>query len=154
MIHPLRREDIPDWLPMRLALWPDTPLDHHERDMAEILSKPDTNAVFIARSDEAAPLGFIEVSLRPWAEGCYSSPVGYIEGWYVAEHVRGQGIGAQLVQAAEAWARAQGCTEMGSDAEVKNVGSAAAHQRLGYEIATRLVCFRKALTPPEEPAAE
>jgi aminoglycoside 6'-N-acetyltransferase I len=150
----MRQEDRPHWLQMRRALWPHTPLNHHERDMAEILATPAANAAFIAYGPAGEPLGFIEVSLRPWAEGCYSSPVGYIEGWYVAEHVRGQGIGAQLVQAAEAWARAQGCTEMGSDAEVENVGSAAAHQRLGYEIATRLVCFRKALTPPEEPAAE
>ncbi len=150
MIHPMRREDIPDWLTMRQALWPDTPPDHHERDMAEILSKPDTNAVFIARSDEAAPLGFIEVSLRPWAEGCLSSPVGYIEGWYVAAHARGQSIGAQLVQAAEAWSRAQGCTEMASDTERENRGSTVAHQRLGYAIAGHIVCFRKPLAPPAE----
>lgn len=150
MIHPIRREDIPDWLALRRALWPDTPLDHHEHDMAEILTRPGTNIAFIARSDEAAPLGFIEVSLRPWAEGCLSSPVGYIEGWYVAEHARGQGLGAQLVQAAEVWARAQGCTEMASDTEVANQGSTAAHQRLGYEIASYLVCFRKPLTPPAE----
>jgi aminoglycoside 6'-N-acetyltransferase I len=149
MIHPLRREDIPDWLALRRALWPDTPLDHHEHDLAQILATPDTNAAFIARSADAAPLGFVEVSLRPWAEGCLSSPVGYLEGWYVVEHARRQGIGAQLVQAAEEWARTQGCTEMASDTEVANQGSTAAHQRLGYEIASYLVCFRKPLTPPE-----
>jgi aminoglycoside 6'-N-acetyltransferase I len=150
LLSPMRREDIPDWLPMRRALWPDTPLDHHERDMAEILATPDTNAAFIARSADGAPLGFIEAALRPWAEGCLSSPVGYVEGWYVAEHARNQHIGTQLVQAAEEWARARGCTEMASDAERDNHGSIAAHQRLGYEIAGHLVCFRKPLPPPAE----
>jgi aminoglycoside 6'-N-acetyltransferase I len=60
------------------------------------------------------------------------------------------------VQAAEAWARAQGCTEMASDAELDNHASHAAHRRLGYAETERLVCFRKSLlaSQPEEATSE
>jgi len=72
--------------------------------------------------------------------------VGYLEGWYVAEHARRQGIGAGLVAAAEDWARSRGCTEMASDTELANRVGEAAHLRLGYEVAARVTAFRKRLT--------
>ena len=84
--------------------------------------------------------------LRAWAEGCESSPVGYLEGWYVAEHARLHGIGGRLVAAAEDWARSRGCIEMASDTELANRVSEAAHLRLGYQVAARVTAFRKRLT--------
>lgn len=45
-------------------------------------------------------MGFVEASLRPYAEGCDTRPVGYLEGGYVAPEWRGQGIGRALVEAA------------------------------------------------------
>ncbi len=49
--------------------------------------------------------GFVEVTTHSYAEGCPSSPVGYIEGWYVDEDLRQQGCGGKLIWAAENWAR-------------------------------------------------
>ena len=46
------------------------------------------------------------------AHGCQSSPVGYIEAWYVDPDVRRQGYGHALLAAAEGWA-----VEQGSEAE-------------------------------------
>ncbi len=88
-------------------------------------------------------VGFVEAALRKWAEGCSTSPVGYIEGWYVQPEHRRAGVGGRLIEAAEDWARARGCTEMGSDAELWNEVSHAAHRALGYTEATRLLCFSK-----------
>src|SRR5688572_31355457 len=45
--------------------------------------------------------GFIELGLRTYAEGCESSPVPFIEGWYVDADARGTGLGAALVRSAE-----------------------------------------------------
>lgn len=50
------------------------------------------------------------------------------------------------MQAAEAWARQEGCDEMGSDAVVENFNSQQAHQHLGYQVSETLVHFRKPLT--------
>ena len=90
--------------------------------------------------------GFLEVGLRSHADGCDTrQPVGFVEGWFVREEHRGQGVGRELMHAAEEWARAQGCLEMASDALIDNAGSEGAHTALGFEIVDRCIHFRKAL---------
>ena len=129
---------------LRVLLWPDLSERDNDRDSNHIRGDPHRFAVFVAESSGEL-VGFIEVSLREYADGCSSSPVGYIEGWYVAPESRGIGIGRQLVAAAENWARATGCTEMASDSLIENVGGQRAHQHLGYSEVERQVCFRKDL---------
>ena len=89
--------------------------------------------------------GFLEAGTRKYAEGCDTSPVGYIEGWYVDEDLRGKGIGKALVKAAEDWTRLQGLTEMASDTWLDNEVSIQAHLKMGYEETERLVHFAKKL---------
>ena len=127
---------------MRLALWPDC-------DIGEIqpwLARSDATT-FVAERPDGSLCGFVEVGTRPYAEGCNSSPVGYVEGWWVDEDVRRAGVGRSLLHAAEEWALRQGYREMGSDALLDNLTSHAAHQRCGYEEVERLVMFRKTLRP-------
>jgi aminoglycoside 6'-N-acetyltransferase I len=85
------------------------------------------------------------VALRETAEGCTTTPVGYLEAWFVEPEWRGRGIGRQLVAAAEAWAREQGCTEMASDTSQEYALSPAAHAHLGFQEVRRDMYFRKAL---------
>jgi aminoglycoside 6'-N-acetyltransferase I len=92
-------------------------------------------------------IGFAEVSRRLYAEGCESSPVGFLEGWYVVPERRHQGVGRALVEAAERWARELGCTEFASDALAENLDSAAAHRALGFQEVEVIRCFRKDLSP-------
>jgi aminoglycoside 6'-N-acetyltransferase I len=63
----------------------------------------------------------------------------------VDEPVRGQKLGKELVQVAEQWAREKGCSEMASDTWLENETSIAAHLKLGYQEAERLVHFVKRL---------
>jgi aminoglycoside 6'-N-acetyltransferase I len=91
--------------------------------------------------------GLAEVSLHEEAEGCNSSPVGYIEGWFVDPSHRGRGIGRRLVEAGEAWARSCGCTEMASDTTSEFPESPFAHRALGYIDAGATFHFRKELRP-------
>ena len=101
LIREVRPEDTESWLVMRMALWPETDEPQHRREMAMMLSDDERFAVLVCQDPHGELVGFAEVSLRGWAEGCESSPVGYLEGWYVAEHARRQGIGGRLVAAAE-----------------------------------------------------
>jgi aminoglycoside 6'-N-acetyltransferase I len=137
-------EDRHEWLRMRHGLWPEAPLEYLARDLDDLLADEDT-AVFMAFNENGQPVGFIEAGLRSFAEGCESSPVGYIEAWFVGELVRGQSLGRDLVHTAEQWARERGCREMASDTWLENEGSIAAHQKLGYHEADRLVHFVKRL---------
>lgn len=133
------------WLQLRALLWPDFPRQMLEREQDNILQNPERNAVFVAATSSGAPVGFIEVAIRDWAEGCETEDVGYIEAWYVQPEHQRQGIGRQLVEAAEAWAVSRGCSEMASDAELWNEISHKAHRALGYKEAMRLICFTKKL---------
>lgn len=146
-VRPAEPRDQVKWLQMRQALWPDCPLDKHRREMDEILQNSQSLAAFICEYAGAGPVGFLEASLRAHAEGCDTSPVGYIEGWYVDRKYRRQGLGGALARAAETWARQQGCLEMASDCLVANRASLAAHRALGFEEAERLIHFRKDLSP-------
>jgi aminoglycoside 6'-N-acetyltransferase I len=137
-------EDKSDWLRMRQRLWPEAPIHYLEFDLDDRLADPDY-AVFVASSTDGGLVAFIETGLRDYGEGCETSPVGYIEAWYVDEHIRGQNIGGGLVHIAEGWAREKGCTEMASDTWLENETSIAAQLKLGYWEAERLVHFVKRL---------
>ncbi|HEX6270000.1 MAG TPA: aminoglycoside 6'-N-acetyltransferase [Anaerolineales bacterium] len=138
------QEDKPDWLRMRQELWPDAPVEYLTFDMDGRLADSDY-VVFVASGEDGQMVAFIEAGLRDYGEECETSPVGYIEAWYVDEHVRGQKLGRELIRAAEGWAREKGMTEMASDTWLENDASIAAHLRLGYQEAGRLVHFVKRL---------
>jgi aminoglycoside 6'-N-acetyltransferase I len=129
---------------MRKALWDDCPDEQQEREMDGILASA-TEEVFFAERPGGGLGGFLEASIRPWADGCEARPVGYVEGWYVDPDLRRLGVGRALVEAAEAWARSRGCRQMASDAELWNEISHRAHGALGYEETARLVLFKKDL---------
>ncbi|MFI4854506.1 MAG: GNAT family N-acetyltransferase [Phycisphaerales bacterium JB065] len=153
-IRPLTGMDDPcaeRWRTLRDELFETTDDADSLLETREILTDGSTRgmsyAVFLAvdlhRPD--AILGFVEVALRRFAEGCRTDPVGFIEGWMVLESARGHGIGGALVARAEDWAREHGCTEMASDAELENHPSDAAHRALGYREVARIRCFAKDL---------
>jgi aminoglycoside 6'-N-acetyltransferase I len=129
---------------MRRSLWEDCPDDQQVREMDEVLGS-ESEAVFVAERPEGGLCGFVEAALRSRADGCDSTPVGYIEGWYVDEDVRRRGVGRALVEAAEAWAVSKGCRQMASDAELWNDVSHQAHGALGYRETARLVLYKKGL---------
>jgi aminoglycoside 6'-N-acetyltransferase I len=147
-VRPAQPSDARRWGELRHALWPDQPLQELAAEADAFLqgAEPRLQAVLVAeRPAERTLLGFAELSLRPYAEDCQTSPVAFLEGWYVVPQARGRGVGRALVAAAEEWGRAQGCREFASDTQYDNAASAAAHQALGFEDAGALRCFRKAL---------
>jgi aminoglycoside 6'-N-acetyltransferase I len=107
----------------------------------------DSQATFVAVRAEGKLCGFAEVSVHPYDEDCDTRPVGYLEGWHVDPDLRQQGIGKELVGAAERWAITKGCVEMASDTSGDNAISRQAHTSLGYEEATVVVRFRKRIGP-------
>jgi len=139
--------DLNELMRLRLALWPDISGDEtdQEAEAAELLAKKDAT-VLVAESPTGVGLaGFAEVGERAYADGCDTAPVAYLEGWYVEEDFRGQGIGRALIAAAEDWARERGYREFASDALLENVDSQKAHEAIGFEEVERAVRYRKAL---------
>jgi aminoglycoside 6'-N-acetyltransferase I len=143
--------DTEDLATMREMLWPESSMEEHRKELKAIL-RPGTNGTFpmtvlVSQDDEGRALtGFIEVGLRSHADGCDPArPVGFVEGWFVHEASRRQGIGSALMRSAEAWSREQGCREMASDTWIDDERSISAHQAVGFEIVDRCVHFRKPL---------
>ncbi|RZM83040.1 aminoglycoside 6'-N-acetyltransferase [Leptolyngbya iicbica] len=135
------------WLNLRQGLWPDTPTVEHQTAIAAFFAgtAPEPLAVLIAETDQQQAIGFAELSIRTYAEGCDTQRVAYLEGWYVVAEYRHQGVGRALIDAADDWGRSQGCTEFASDAEADNLASWQAHVALGFEDVGLIRCFRKSL---------
>ena len=129
---------------MSVALFPDEPAEGLAASMREFRARSDAE-VFIAERADGSVAGFVEAGSRPYADGCETSPVGYVEAWFVDPDVRRSGYGRALLAAAEDWARLRGYREMASDALLDNDVSHAAHLRAGYEEVDRVVQYRKSL---------
>jgi aminoglycoside 6'-N-acetyltransferase I len=129
---------------LRIALWPNC-AEECEAEVRQILDSPERGAAFLALTATGEPAGFIEMSLRSYAEGASGSPVPFIEGWFVESAHRRRGMGRALVKAGEEWAAARGFREIGSNAELENTVSIEAHMCLGYREVERNVCFLKQL---------
>jgi aminoglycoside 6'-N-acetyltransferase I len=148
-IREVTRSDRQALARMRALLWPGLSPEDHLREVDAVLRNTGTLAAvtLVAQNNEdSAVIGFLEAGLRSHADGCDpAQPVGYVEGWFVLENFRNQGVERDLMRAAENWARSHGCREMASDALIDNAVSQQAHEALGFEVVDRCVHFRKGL---------
>ncbi len=125
---------------LRQELWPDSTAE----EVDQLLDRPVTaGLMLVAEEDGGGLAGFAELGIRNYAEGCLTSPVGYLEGIWVDPDARRSGIARGLVAAGLAWARSQGYREFASDTEWGNEASLAFHRAAGFELAGRIVCFRQ-----------
>lgn len=144
MIRKAEMQDIHILTELALLLWPHHTAEEMQEDMAGIMVQSDA-AFFLAYNGGNA-IGFAQCQLRhDYVEGTHFSPVGYLEGIYVAEVCRKQGIARELLSACESWAKAKGCTEFASDCELDNAQSLQFHLNVGFEEANRIICFTKKL---------
>ena len=137
------QEDKAEWFRMRKGIWPDAPDEYMTFDMDDILADDDYMVIFACDGDR--PIGLTEARIRDYGEGCETSPVGYLEGWFVQEEYRGKRIAGMMTQAAENWISEKGCSEVASDTWLDNESSIRAHVNMGYYEVERLVHFVKQL---------
>ena len=145
-IRPATDRDRDIWAHMRQALWPSKP-GEHGREIARYFEgeAKEPLEVLLAFDEQGRAIGFIELSIRAYAEGCKTDRVAFVEGWYVEPVARRNGVGAALIDAAQTWVRSQGCVELGSNAEVDNLESGAAHRGVGFTETGIVRCFMKSL---------
>ncbi|NAS10710.1 aminoglycoside 6'-N-acetyltransferase [Poritiphilus flavus] len=130
------------WFNMLSELFKDSSADEIRKSLDQTIQS-EKEEVFFAVENES-PVGFITVSLRTeYVEGCTSSPVGYIESVFVQAAFRKGGVAKKLFSLAEAWAKKQGCRELGSDTWVWNKDAVAFHLKLGFKEEDTLVHFIK-----------
>lgn len=147
-IRPVKNSDRIEWTRLRSSLY-SNPDPQEIDDWFDAAENGGTAlvgvAVLVADRGDGSLAGFVEIGSRNYADGCKTSPVAYLEGWYVDPDVRRNGLGAQLLEAAETWALSHGFSEMASDTELGNGISLQAHLALGFDEVERQICFRKSL---------
>jgi aminoglycoside 6'-N-acetyltransferase I len=143
LIRKLLPQDHSEWPRLRRALWPETSIEEHEREMQVILSNIVKMPVFVAEGQAGSLCGLLEVSINSEVEGCRTNQIGYLEGWYVDQEWREKGIGKNLIKEAEKWAKQRGISEMASNTTSDYPLSSAVHQRLGYKVVKQYIHFRK-----------
>lgn len=143
IIRQATSSDIAHWLEMRSQLWPPDADDDFAAEVRYIIEVPDQTA-FVALVDSNYA-GFVEISIRAYADGCKTNNVGYLEGIFVNPEFRRQGISRLLVAECIKWFEKQGCTEMASDAEIDNEISIKMHEALGFQSLKPIIQFTRVL---------
>jgi ribosomal protein S18 acetylase RimI-like enzyme len=107
-----------------------------------VLDRLGQSGIFVAAAADGGVIGWVIVSemcsleLDPHAE---------VKGLVVASETRSRGVGAILMEAGEAWARARGLREMVLRSNVIRDRAHAFYKRIGYEEQKRQAKFRKRL---------
>jgi GNAT superfamily N-acetyltransferase len=100
------------------------------------------HAVLVAEAPSAGIVGWVHVSVWPVLE---SDRRAEVNGLVVADGQRSLGAGAKLLEAAERWARRQGCVAMNVRSNVIRERAHGFYLRQGYEHYKTQKAFRKAL---------
>lgn len=128
---------------LAVKMWDSSTVEELKADFEDYINNG--GAVFLAYRNNKA-IAFAQCGLRyDYVEGTESSPVGYLEGIFVVEEERLQGVAKQLLNACQNYAKEQGCTEFASDCEFENEASLRFHLKTGFVEANRIICFTKKL---------
>ena len=129
---------------LAIQMWSDNSRECLEEEFKNYINSK--NTVFFIKYFNEIPVGFAQCSLRrDYVEGTESSPVGYLEGIFVEEKYRNEGIAKELLLECEAWSKSLGCSEFASDCELTNITSLKFHLSLGFTEVNRIICFKKDL---------
>ena len=144
MIKKAKREDYKIVAKLAKELWKEHSIEELEKEFWEYLTS-ETASIFIAYENQI-PIAFVQVSLRyEYVEGTTTSPVAYLEGIFVKNDYRNQGIARTLVKECEKWAKEKHCKELASDCEIENDISYSFHLKNNFKEVNRIICFKKEL---------
>lgn len=127
---------------LRGNLWPHTPAAH-QSELDRLFADPGF-AAFVAER-HGRPVAFAEVRRRAYVPGAAAPDTAFLEGIWVAPDHRRQGIATALLHRVAAWARQQGCEDLGSDALLDNTVSHAWHHSMGFSEVERTVSYIRRL---------
>ena len=143
MIKQCQKSDCLVLAELAKKLWNKHSVSELKSEFENLLKKSTT---FFIDYENNKPIGFAQISLRfDYVEGTNSSPVAYLEGIYVENAFRNNGIAKKLIKECENWARENNCKQLASDCEITNDASYKFHLNCGFEEVNRIICLKKEL---------
>jgi GNAT superfamily N-acetyltransferase len=112
------------------------------RERLRSIQPASQNAIFVADDANYGVIGWLHVSKEPLLE---SEMRAEVNGLVVAEGQRSLGAGAQLLAAAEEWARKHGCKSMSVRSNIIRERAHKFYERHAYEHYKTQKSFRKPL---------
>lgn len=132
------------WARMRVSLWDDLKDALNQSEITRMLDDEKSTNYFVVDAADN-PIGFAEINIRDYANGCTQQPVPFLEGIWIDDDHRRSGVGRTLIARITNDLRAQGYVELCSDILETNHQSHRAHENWGFEETERVVYFRKSL---------
>lgn len=142
-VRKMRRSDQSAWAEMRYRFWDSLTPKEHLCDIEKMLTS-NKRFGYIAL-EGSQPIGFAEICLREYANGCTKQPVPFLEGIWIDHKHRRRGVGRALLDKIIEDLVVDGFHELCSDAGIKNRRSHVAHKKWGFYETDRVVYFRKPL---------
>ncbi|MEX1255532.1 MAG: GNAT family N-acetyltransferase [Dehalococcoidia bacterium] len=105
--------------------------EHIKAEMAPVLSTGSGLLLFVRAGGRA--MGFLSGHVTETTDTIFEGKLGNIDNVYLKPDLRGRRIGSRLVDAAEAWLRKQGASEIELNVIVANELGRDVWQALGYE---------------------
>lgn len=140
-IRPARPDDVEGIAMLMIQLGYEVPIG----EISERLRRQEERRTVFVAARGRDVVGWVAVCTdEPFVEGFG----GHLEGLVVDDAVRSRGIGAQLIEAAEAWARSRGCSEMRVQSNVVRARAHAFYKRHGYATIKSQYNLRKTLCTP------
>ena len=142
MILQVTNNEIEDLLQLALILYKNSEYYSLRQELISLVNSKD-NIFFLYLSKNEA-VAFCHCSIRKdYVEGAKSSPVGYLEGIYIKEKHRKQGISRLLLNKCEEWAKSNKCSQFASDCTLDNTLSEKFHLKNGFKEANKIIHFIK-----------
>ena len=140
MIRKFNKEAINSVVVLTKEVYQNSTVSELEKEL--LASLEDEHRQFFLYIINNEVVGFSEVTLRmDYVEGLDSGGCGYLEGVFVKEEYRGQGIARQLVMTCQQWSEEKGGKGFASDCEQTNETSRLFHESIGFKEVSRNIHF-------------
>lgn len=132
------------WAEMRVKLWSELS-DNDNLGNINTMVRGGKRVRYMVLLADKLPIGFAEICIREYVNGCTVQPIPFLEGIWVHPEHRHRGYSCMLIENISYDLKREGFHELCSDAKINNHCSRKAHLKWGFTETGRVAYFRKPL---------
>lgn len=140
-LRAITQNDFTLWHEYRKSLYSESD-DARNLEEMNVIFKSDYWLCQFIEDHNGEPVGLVELSFRNVADGCLSTPVPYLEGFYIVESERNKGLGTKVIRFLIDWCKDKGYSEFATDTELKNKLAQHFYEKAGFKEVDRIVEYK------------